>query len=60
MPIVDRAATTRPIAAIREQIAAGDTYQVNYTLRLRAIVDGDERGFYRDLCLAQRAATRRS
>jgi para-aminobenzoate synthetase/4-amino-4-deoxychorismate lyase len=27
---------------------------VNHTIRLRATVAGDERGFYRDLCLAQR------
>lgn len=46
----------RAIGAIREHIAAGDTYQVNYTLRLRSQVGGDERGLYRDLCFAQRGA----
>ena len=35
-------------------IAAGHTYQVNHTIRLRAVIAGEERGFYRDLCLAQR------
>ena len=48
--------TTRAIARIREHIAAGDTYQVNHTLRLRSRVEGDERGLYRDLCYAQRGA----
>ncbi|HJS27873.1 MAG TPA: bifunctional anthranilate synthase component I family protein/class IV aminotransferase, partial [Actinomycetota bacterium] len=37
-----------------ELIAAGHTYQVNYTLRLRAQIAGEARGFYRDLALAQR------
>ena len=44
------------IARIREHIAAGDTYQVNHTLRLRSRIEGDERGLYRDLCYAQRGA----
>lgn len=51
---IDRARYDASVAAIRERIAAGDTYQVNYTLRLRAELDGDERELYRDLCLAQR------
>src|SRR5207344_3091392 len=42
------------VERIRELIAAGHTYQVNHTIRLRAMIQGDERGFYRDLCLAQR------
>ena len=44
------------IDRIHERIAAGDTYQVNHTLRLRARVEGDPRGLYRDLCYAQRGA----
>jgi para-aminobenzoate synthetase/4-amino-4-deoxychorismate lyase len=44
------------VAAIRERIAAGDTYQVNHTIRLRARLAGDPRGLYRDLCYAQRCA----
>jgi para-aminobenzoate synthetase/4-amino-4-deoxychorismate lyase len=55
-PSVDRARYDRAIARIREHIAAGDTYQVNHTLRLRSTVQGDERGLYRDLCYAQRGA----
>ena len=42
------------VERIRELIAAGQTYQVNHTIRLRAQVGGDERGLYRDLALAQR------
>jgi para-aminobenzoate synthetase/4-amino-4-deoxychorismate lyase len=55
-PSVDRATYDRAIARIRDHIAAGDTYQVNHTLRLRSRVAGDERGLYRDLCFAQRGA----
>ena len=55
-PSVDRATYDRAIGRIREHIAAGETYQVNHTLRLRSQVTGDERGLYRDLCYAQRGA----
>ena len=48
--------TTTAIDRIRARIAAGDTYQVNHTLRLHATVRGDPRGLYRDLCHAQRGA----
>ena len=53
-PSVDRATYDAAIERIHELIAAGHTYQVNHTIRLRAQIAGDERGFYRDLCLAQR------
>ncbi|MGZ4150529.1 MAG: chorismate-binding protein, partial [Actinomycetota bacterium] len=53
-PSADRATYDLAIARIREHIAAGDTYQVNHTLRLRAVLRGDPRGLYRDLCYAQR------
>jgi para-aminobenzoate synthetase/4-amino-4-deoxychorismate lyase len=56
VPSVDRQRYDVAIAAIHERIAAGDTYQVNHTFRLRSRLDGDERGFYRDLCFAQRGA----
>jgi para-aminobenzoate synthetase/4-amino-4-deoxychorismate lyase len=55
-PSVDRATYDRAIARIREHIAAGETYQINYTLRLRSQIEGNERGLYRDLCFAQRGA----
>ena len=42
------------VAAIQDLITAGDTYQANYTLRLRGRVDGDLRSLYTDLSDAQR------
>ena len=53
-PSVDRATYDAAVDRIHELIEAGHTYQVNHTIRLRAMIQGDERGFYRDLCLAQR------
>ena len=55
-PSVDQAAYEADIGRIRDYIAAGDTYQVNYTLRLRSEFAGDPRGLYRDMCRAQQAA----
>ena len=55
-PATGRDRYDRALARIREHIASGDTYQVNHTLRLRATVEGDPRGLYRDLCFAQRGA----
>jgi para-aminobenzoate synthetase/4-amino-4-deoxychorismate lyase len=43
------------ISKIRELIARGDTYQVNYTFPLVATFTGDPKSWYRDLCLAQGA-----
>ncbi|HEY6008961.1 MAG TPA: aminodeoxychorismate synthase component I [Geobacteraceae bacterium] len=43
------------IAAIRDQIAAGATYQVNFTLRHHFRLEGDPRAFYGDLCRTQLA-----
>jgi para-aminobenzoate synthetase / 4-amino-4-deoxychorismate lyase len=53
-PSVERATYDASIERIRELIAAGHTYQVNHTIRLRASIQGDARGLYRDLSLAQR------
>jgi para-aminobenzoate synthetase/4-amino-4-deoxychorismate lyase len=55
-PSVGREAYDAAIGRIRSLIAAGETYQVNHTLRLRARIVGDARGLYRDLALAQRGA----
>ncbi|HEY0150462.1 MAG TPA: aminodeoxychorismate synthase component I [Longimicrobium sp.] len=54
-------ATSQPayfqrVGEIRELIAAGDTYQVNYTLRLRAPFRGDTVALYESLARAQRSA----
>jgi para-aminobenzoate synthetase/4-amino-4-deoxychorismate lyase len=46
---------TRAIDAIKDHIAAGRTYQVNYTYRLRAAFAGDAWQFF--LHLARRKAT---
>jgi para-aminobenzoate synthetase / 4-amino-4-deoxychorismate lyase len=42
------------VARVREYIAAGDTYQVNYTFRLHAGFQGDPWPFFARLCRAQR------
>ncbi|MDH3308570.1 MAG: aminodeoxychorismate synthase component I [Acidimicrobiia bacterium] len=38
---------------IRERIRQGDTYQVNYTTRMRSHLEGDPIGWYLDLVAAQ-------
>ena len=40
---------------VREHIASGDTYQVNYSFPLRSTFAGDSWNWYRDLCGAQQA-----
>jgi para-aminobenzoate synthetase/4-amino-4-deoxychorismate lyase len=54
-PSVPRDRYDRTIEAIREHIRAGDTYQVNYTLRLRGSLRTDPEALYRHLYRAQRA-----
>ncbi|HEX7175627.1 MAG TPA: aminodeoxychorismate synthase component I [Pyrinomonadaceae bacterium] len=54
-PSIDRHAYERSVAAVREAVARGDTYQTNYTFRLRAHFAGDALAFYRYLCARQRA-----
>jgi para-aminobenzoate synthetase/4-amino-4-deoxychorismate lyase len=46
----------RTVEHIRALIAAGDTYQTNFTARLRASFRGDPVALYERLCLAQRSA----
>ncbi len=53
-PSVTRTAYRRAIARIKDYIAAGDTYQVNYTLRLRAAVQAHPWTLFSALCRAQR------
>lgn len=43
------------IERIRAYIAAGDTYQVNYTLRLRSAFAGDARALYRAMSQLQQS-----
>jgi para-aminobenzoate synthetase/4-amino-4-deoxychorismate lyase len=53
-PSINRAEYERSVEAVRDRIARGDTYQVNYTLRLRARFEGDDFAFYERLRAAQR------
>ncbi len=48
-----RSAHERAVARIREEIAAGRTYQVNYTGRMRAPIPGDPLMWYESLRRAQ-------
>lgn len=53
---VDRAAFTEAIARIHEAIAAGETYQVNYTYRLHGRAFGSPLALYRRLRARQPVA----
>ncbi len=44
------------VEAVRRSIAAGDAYQVNLTVRMRAPVTGDLEQLYADLAYAQRGS----
>jgi para-aminobenzoate synthetase / 4-amino-4-deoxychorismate lyase len=46
----------RRIAAIKDRIAAGDTYQCNLTERMAGQLSGDAYALYRNLALGQRGA----
>ncbi len=48
-PSQDRASYLRAISKIKDYIAAGDTYQVNYTLKLLFDFSGSPEAFYRKL-----------
>jgi para-aminobenzoate synthetase/4-amino-4-deoxychorismate lyase len=54
-PLVTRDEYDESVSRIRELIADGDTYQVNYTFPLTSSFNGDAFAWYRDLCLAQGA-----
>ncbi len=49
----DEAAYAIAIASIKAQIAQGNTYQVNYTLRLNSQLSGSTWGLFHDLVQAQ-------
>ena len=55
-PSISRAQHAEALRRIRSYIAAGDTYQVNYTFPVEAAFTGDAVAFYRQLCAAQGAA----
>lgn len=52
-PNIDEPTYISHIDQIRESIRQGETYQVNYTLRMRGQLEGDAHGLYRDLIIAQ-------
>lgn len=52
-PTVDWPQYECAIHRIKDHIAAGHTYQVNYTYRLRAAFSGDDRAFFRQLAQRQ-------
>ena len=54
-PLLSTAAYRENIRRIRELIAAGDTYQVNYTFPLQTTFQGDARTWFDRLCAAQQA-----
>lgn len=53
-PSIAPEAYERAIGQIHGRIAAGDTYQVNYSFRLRAGFQGEALAFFTDLIQAQR------
>ncbi len=53
--MVDRGSFESSVRLVKERIAAGDTYQVNLTLRLEASFAGDPLGLFRSLARSQRA-----
>ena len=54
-PRVSRDEYEAAVARIHDLIAAGDTYQVNYSFPLTSAFSGDPYAWYRDLCVAQGA-----
>jgi para-aminobenzoate synthetase/4-amino-4-deoxychorismate lyase len=54
-PSVTEAAYVAAVDAVKQAIAAGNTYQANLTFQLRAAFQGDPWALYGALCRAQRA-----
>jgi para-aminobenzoate synthetase/4-amino-4-deoxychorismate lyase len=54
-PSLDELAYGQAVENIRQHIAEGDTYQVNFTFRLRADFRGDDLALYHRLCRNQAA-----
>jgi len=54
-PSLMKATYVRAVDSIKKLIAAGDTYQVNYSFRLRSPMHDDALAYFHSLCLAQRA-----
>src|ERR1700752_4999831 len=54
-PRIDQSEYDAAVNTIRELIATGDTYQVNYSFPLTSAFSGDAYAWYRELCDAQGA-----
>ncbi|WP_430535644.1 aminodeoxychorismate synthase component I [Listeria rocourtiae] len=54
-PTTDYSSYAKGIHFIREQIAAGNTYQANYTIRLESDFMEEDENFYEQLKIAQQA-----
>ena len=54
-PRIQRDEYDAAVEQVRELIAAGDTYQVNYSFPVTSRFSGDTLAWYRSLCLAQGA-----
>jgi len=54
-PLVSRNEYDESVSRVKELIAAGDTYQVNYSFPLTSSFNGDAFAWYQDLCVAQGA-----
>lgn len=52
-PAIDQAAYETALLRIKDYISRGETYQVNYTMRLRANFAGDPRGLFGQLVDSQ-------
>ena len=55
IPSIDRAGYNRALGQIREHLENGETYQVNYTFRLRTPFSGSAWTFFRELIRTQQA-----
>lgn len=55
-PEIEKDEYDSAVSCIRDLIAAGDTYQVNYSFPLTSSFSGDAYAWYRELCVAQGAA----
>lgn len=54
-PGIDKSEYASAVSRIRDLIAAGDTYQVNYSFPLTSDFSGAAYAWYRELCVAQGA-----
>lgn len=55
LPAVTKDEYNQSVARVRELIAAGDTYQVNYSFPLNSSFNGDSLAWYHQLCQRQSA-----